>query len=155
MTKRLGTSQLCKCRFSALVFGSVPHDRAAADVRRLILRDVVWAFTILLDDLLGAHRLKDLREFVGQERVLLDLIVVEIHGDPRQRAAEAILVGRIKIDIDVAVAVHAAVNSGPRLQCTLIVFFSPPSSTVAPHRGVPGGTGLVSIGLPLVCTCPM
>ena len=64
---------------------------------------------------LRAHRLDDLGELVGQEFVLLDLVVVEIDGDAQQRPAEAVAVGRIEIEIDVAIAVHAAVDAGARL----------------------------------------
>ena len=89
-----------------------PHDRAAAQMRRLVLGDVVGPLAIFLLDLLRAHRLDDLGELVGQEAVLLELVVVEVDRHAHQRAAEAVLVGRVEVEIDVAVAVEAAVDAG-------------------------------------------
>src|SRR5271167_3316118 len=52
--------------------GVGPHDRAATQVRRLVLCDVVGRLARLLLHLLRAHRLDDLAEFVGEISVLLD-----------------------------------------------------------------------------------
>src|ERR1700722_7143621 len=97
-----------------------PHDRTAAQMGRLIISDVVWSLAIFLHDLPRAHGLKDLRKLIGEEGVLLQLIVVKIHGNPHQRALETILVGRIKIEIHISVAVHAAVHARSRLECALV-----------------------------------
>src|SRR5262249_54344601 len=56
------------------------HDGTAVQVRRLIGRYVVGPRAILHRKLVCAHRLDDLGEFVGQELVLLDLVLLEIHG---------------------------------------------------------------------------
>ena len=97
------------------------HDGAAAEMRRLVVRDVVGGLAVLLRDLARAHRLDDFGEPVGQEGVLLDLVVVEIDGHAHQRTAEAVAVGRIEIEIDVAVAVEAAVHAGAGLERAEIV----------------------------------
>src|SRR5690242_11104229 len=47
------------------------HDGAATKMRRLVFGYVVGTFAVFFDDLLGAHRLNDLGEFVGQKGVLL------------------------------------------------------------------------------------
>src|SRR3984957_1247975 len=67
------------------------HDRAAAQVRRLVLGNVVGRLAGFLYDLLCAHRLDDFGELVGEIRVLLDLVVVEVNGHPHQRPAEPVL----------------------------------------------------------------
>src|SRR5581483_6767787 len=54
--------------------------------------------------------------------------------DPRQRPAEAILVGRIEIEIDVAVAVHAAVHARAGLQRALVVLLDRLLPLRAPQR---------------------
>ncbi len=80
-------------------------------MRGLVLRDVIGALANVLDHLLCAHVLDDLGELVGEVGAHLQFVVVEIHGQAHQRAAEAILVGRVEIEIVGLVAVHRGVHA--------------------------------------------
>lgn len=71
---------------------------------RLIIGDVVGRPAILLVHLARTHGLEDLGEAVREKAVLLELVLVEVHGDPQQRPAEAILVGGVEVEVDVTVA---------------------------------------------------
>src|SRR5262245_56560012 len=90
-------------------------------MRRLVHRDVVRRLAILLLDLLGTHRLDDFAKAIGQEGILLDLVVVEIHGYSYQRTAEPIAIGRVEIEIVIAIAVEAAVHPGPGYNAAEII----------------------------------
>src|SRR4051794_6944811 len=88
------------------------HDSATTYMRRLILPGVIGRLAIHLRDLVGTHRLDDFGKAIGQEGVLLDLVVVEIHGYSHQRTAEAVAIGRVEIEVDITIAVEASMHAG-------------------------------------------
>src|SRR5215831_2895884 len=58
-----------------------------------------------------AHRLDDFRVFVGHERCGLELVVVKIDSHAQHWTPEAVPVRRIEVEVNVAVAVEAAMDA--------------------------------------------
>src|SRR5262245_39428575 len=67
----------------------VAHDSAATEMRRLIVGNVIWAFTRLLDDLRGAHLLQDSAYLSVRYALILSSLswksmVMPISGRPKR-----------------------------------------------------------------------
>ena len=93
------------------------HDGAAVEMRGLVGRDVVGPLRGFLSIVCAPIALTIsayLSVMIGRR---LQLVVVEVDRHPHQRPAEAVLVGRIEIEIDVAIAVEAAVDAAALQTC--------------------------------------
>src|SRR5262249_49146014 len=99
--------------------------RAAVEVGGLISRDVVGTFARLPLDLVGTHGLDDFSVFICHERRCFKFIVVEIDGHAHEGTAEAIAIGRVKIQIDVAIAIEAAVYAAALYIAEIVVAHRP------------------------------
>jgi hypothetical protein len=97
-----------------------PHDGAAAQMRGLVGGDVVGTLAGHLHDLLRAHARDDLAIALVEIGVHLELVLMEIHGDAKEGAAEAIRVGRIEVEIVVAVGVPGRTPGEKRNQQSAI-----------------------------------
>src|SRR6202030_738920 len=64
-----------------------------------------------------------------------DFVVVEIDGHAHERPAEAILISRIEIKVDVAIAVHRAVAGGAAIDGAEVIVLQGLFPLRAPGRG--------------------
>src|SRR5262249_23694632 len=88
---------------------------------RLILRYIVRSFARLLHNLSRAHSLDDLGVAVGEKLAHLELVLMEIVRQPDQRPAEAILVGRVEVDMIIAIAIVGGMDTGSGIHRAEIV----------------------------------
>src|SRR5271165_4697462 len=77
--------------------------------------------------------MENLGELIGEKLILLELVLMKIHGDAHQWTIEAVAVRRIEIKIYIPIAVHAAMHSGPGLDRAQVI---------VPHRLLPLRTPL-------------
>ena len=119
------------------------HHRAAGVVGRLVRHDVEVLRPRMHVVVRRVHRLDDGLELGQQEARHLVVVVGEVVGQPQQRPAERILVGRVEVDEVLAVGIDRAL----RVERAVVVPLRPsPASNPSPSRGVPCGTGRSAIG---------